>query len=194
MGRWATTDIIQTGISDLATATVGLVGLGSTGQAVAARLVAFGTKVVYTSRHQVDPATEEELRVEYQPLPALLASASIVSLHVPLTGESRRLIGEAELAQMRPATLLINTARGGLIDEEALLRSLTDGHLGGAGVDVLEYEMDGHNPFAGRPEVIVTPHIAGASRASTQRIMQLAVANVVRFLGGEEPVDRVPSE
>ncbi len=191
-GRWVTNDLILAGIGDLAGATIGLVGLGSIGQAVAARLAGFGAGLLYTSRHRVDPSIEARLNVTYQPLPALLAAASIVSLHLPLTSESRGLIGEAQLAQMRPGALLINTSRGGIVDEEALLRSLASGHLGGAGLDVLEHEEDDHNPFANRADVIVTPHIAGASQASVQRIMQLAVANVARFLAGETPLDLIP--
>jgi phosphoglycerate dehydrogenase-like enzyme len=134
------------------------------------------------------------LSITYRTLPALLAAASIVSLHLPLTSESRGLIGEAQLAQMRPGALLINTSRGEIIDEGALLQALASGHLGGAGLDVLEDERNDHNPFANRADVIVTPHIAGASRASVQGIMQLAVANVIRFLAGETPIDLVPSE
>jgi phosphoglycerate dehydrogenase-like enzyme len=191
-GRWITNDLILAGIGDLAGATIGLVGFGSIGQAVAERLAGFGAEVLYTSRHPVDHSIEARLGVTYRPLPALLAASSIVSLHLPLTSESRGLIGEAQLAQMRPGALLINTSRGEIVDEEALLRSLTSGHLGGAGLDVLEHEENDHNPFANRADVIVTPHVAGASRASVQRIMQLAVANVVRFLAGEAPVDLVP--
>lgn len=191
-GRWATNDLVQAGIGDLAGATIGLVGLGHIGQAVAARLASFGSELLYTSRHPVDPSTEARLGVTYRTLPDLLAAASIVSLHLPLTAESRGLIGEAQLAQMRPGALLINTSRGGIVDEGALLRSLASGHVGGAGLDVLEHEKNDHNPFANRADVIVTPHVAGASRASVQRIMQLAVANVVRFLAGETPVDLVP--
>lgn len=190
-GRWATNDLIQAGIGDLAGATIGLVGLGNIGQAVAARLAAFGAELLYTSRHRLDRAAEARLGVTYQPLPDLLAAAAIVSLHLPLTNETRGLIGEAQLAQMRPGALLINTSRGGIVDEGALLRSLVSGHLGGAGLDVLEHERNGHSPFANRLDVIVTPHVAGVSRASAQRIMQLAVANVVRFLVGETPVDLV---
>jgi phosphoglycerate dehydrogenase-like enzyme len=190
--RWNAIDLIQAGIGDLAGATVGLVGLGNIGQEVAARLVAFGSQLLYTGRHRLDRDVEARRGITYRPLAELLATAMIVSLHLPLTNETRGLIGEAELAQMRPGALLINTSRGGIVDEEALLRSLASGHLGGAGLDVLEHERDGHNPFANRLDVIVTPHIAGASRAASQRIMQLALSNVVRFLAGETPVDLVP--
>jgi len=190
-GSWAPYDLIQAGIGDLAGATIGMVGLGTIGQAVAARLAAFGPELLYTSRHRLDPAAEARLGVIYKPLSALLAAATIVSLHVPLTDETRGLIGEAELAQMRPGAVLINTSRGGIVDEEALLRSLDSGHVGGAGLDVLEHEQDNHNPFANRLDVIVTPHVAGTSRASAQRIMQQAIANVVRFLAGETPIDLV---
>jgi glyoxylate reductase len=191
-GSWATNDLIQAGIGDLAGATIGLIGLGHIGQAVATRLAAFGAELLYTSRHRLDPAGEARLGVSYRRLPDLLAASAIVSLHLPLTNETRRLIGEAQFELMRAGALLINTSRGGIVDEHALLQSLESGHLGGAGLDVLEHELGDHNPFVNRADVIVTPHIAGASRASVQRIMQLAVANVVRFVVGQAPLDLVP--
>lgn len=190
-GHLAPYDLIQAGIGDLAGATIGLVGIGTIAQAVATRLAAFGPELLYTSRHRLDPVAEARLGVTYKPLSDLLAAATIVSLHLPLTNETQRLIGEAELAQMRPGALLINTSRGEIVDEEALLRSVDSGHLGGAGLDVLEHEQDNYNPFANRPDVIVTPHVAGTSRASRQRIMQQAIANVVQFLAGETPTNLV---
>jgi phosphoglycerate dehydrogenase-like enzyme len=190
-GRLAPYDLIQAGIGDLASSTIGLVGIGTIGQAVATRLAAFGSELLYTSRRRLDPVAEARLGITYKSLSDLLAAATIVSLHLPLTNETQGLIGEAELAQMRAGALLINTSRGGIIDEEALLRSLDSGHLGGAGLDVLEHEQDNYNPFSNRLDVIITPHVAGTSRASGQRIMQRAIANVVQFLAGEIPPDLV---
>jgi len=190
-GHWARNDLMSAGIGDLANATIGLVGLGNIGKTVAARLAAFRAELLYTNRHRLDPATEVRLGLVFKSLSDLIATSTIVSLHLPLTDETRGLIGETQLAQMRPGALLINTSRGEIVDEGALLQALDSGHLGGAGLDVLEHERDGLSPFANRLNVIVTPHVAGASRASARRIMQLAVANVARFLAGETPIDLV---
>jgi D-3-phosphoglycerate dehydrogenase len=122
----------------------------------------------------------------------LLASSTIVSLHVPLTGATQRLIGEAELAKMPAGSFLINTSRGEVIDESALRRAIEGGKLGGAGLDVLYNERPGGNPFADLPQVIVTPHIAGGSRAAVERALQMALANVARYLRGEPLLDLVP--
>ena len=119
-------------------------------------------------------------------------AARIVSLHLPLNEATRGLIGEAELAKMREGAFLVNTSRGELLDEAALRRALVSGKLGGAALDVLYNERPGGNPFADLPQVIVTPHIAGGSRAAVERALQMAIANVARFLRGESPLDQVP--
>lgn len=186
-GRLDHYEAVQAGIGDLVGSTIGLVGIGAIGQEVATRLAAFGPELLYTSRRRLDPSVEARLALTYKPLPALLAAARIVSLHLPLTNETHGLLGKAELAQMRPGALLINTSRGGILDEDALLHALESGHLGGAGLDVLEHEQDNHNAFANRPDVIVTPHVAGSSQASVQRMIQQAIANVVQFLAGKTP-------
>ncbi len=125
-------------------------------------------------------------------LPELLHASNIVSLHVPLTAETHYLIGEAEIAAMPPGSYLINIGRGGLVDEAALRSAIISGHLAGAGVDVLEREFDGVNPFADLPEVIVTPHLGGGSRNSMSGVVERSTANIRRFLAGEPPHDLVP--
>jgi len=191
-GQFPTAEFAQAGIGDLAGATVGLVGLGHIGRAVAERLVTFGARVLYTARHRQDDGTEARLGVRYVALREVLAASTIVSLHLPLTNESHHLLGEAELALMPPGALLINTSRGELIDAQALRRAIANGHLGGAALDVLERESDGGNPFADLPQVVVTPHIAGLSRVAFQRTLQMAIANIVRFLAGEPVQNLVP--
>jgi phosphoglycerate dehydrogenase-like enzyme len=191
-GGWPTMELFQAGLGDLATATVGLVGFGNIGRSVAERLRPFGSRLLYQARHAVDPTIEQQFGVRYASLDDLLASSTIVSLHLPLTEATRGLIGEAELAKMPAGAFLINTARGDLIDEAALRRALVSGKLGGAGLDVLRDERPGGNPFADLPQVIVTPHIAGGSRAALGRMLQMAMANVARFLRGEAPHDLVP--
>jgi phosphoglycerate dehydrogenase-like enzyme len=191
-GGWPTVELVQAGLGELANTTVGLVGFGNIGRAVAQRLVPFGSRLLYTARHAVDPATEQQFGVCYASLDDLLASSTIVSLHLPLNEATRGLIGEAELAKMKEGAFLVNTSRGELLDEAALRRALVSGKLGGAALDVLRNERPGGNSFADLPQVIVTPHIAGGSRAAIERALEMAIANVARFLRGEPPLDLVP--
>jgi phosphoglycerate dehydrogenase-like enzyme len=191
-GGWPTVELFQAGIGELANTTVGLVGFGNIGRAVAQRLAPFGSRLLYTARHAVDPATEQQFGARYASLDDLLASSTIVSLHIPLNEATRGLIGEAELAKMPMGAFLVNTSRGEVIDEAALRRALVSGKLGGAALDVLSNERPGGNPFADLPQVIVTPHLAGGSRAAVERALQMAIANVARFLRGESPLDLVP--
>ena len=177
-------------VGELAGSTVGLVGLGSIGEAVAVRLAGFGPEVLYTARHRRDEATEARIGARYAPLDELLARSDIVSLHTPLNDETRHLIGAPELAAMKQGALLVNTSRGGLVDEAALRASIESGHLGGAALDVLADESA--NPFGDLPSVIVTPHLAGVSNRSLPRAVQMTVTNITRFLNGEPPVHPVP--
>jgi phosphoglycerate dehydrogenase-like enzyme len=172
-------------VVDLAKTTVGLVGFGSIGRAVAHRLAHFESRLLSTTRHPVDPATEQQFGVQYAPLDDLLALSTIVSLHLPLTGSTRGLIGEAELAKMPKGAFLINTSRGEVIDEAALHSAIESGKLGVAGLDVLSNEGPGGNPFTDLPQVIVTPHMAGGSRAGVEQAIQMAVTNIARYLRGE---------
>jgi phosphoglycerate dehydrogenase-like enzyme len=191
-GGWQTLELFQAGLGDLATASVGLIGFGNIGRAVAQRLQPFGARLLYTARQAVDPTVEGQLGVHYAVLDDLLASSTIVSLHLPLTDATRGLMGDAEFTRMQAGAVLINAARGDLIDESALRRALVSGHLGGAGLDVLHDERPGGNPFADLSQVIVTPHMAGGSRAAIAQIQQMAITNVVRFLRGEAPLNLVP--
>jgi D-3-phosphoglycerate dehydrogenase len=159
---------------------------------VAERLLPFGSRLLYMARHAVDPTIEQQFGMRYASLDDLLASSTIVSLHLPLTEATRGLIGEAELAKMPAGAFLINTSRGEVLDEAALRRALVSGKLGGAALDVLRDERPGGNPFADLPQVIVTPHMAGGSRAAVGRALQMAIANVARFLRGESLLDLIP--
>ncbi len=188
-GQFAPGEIIAGGIDDLADATVGMVGMGQIGQSVAARLVPFGSTIVYHARRPVPDA--ERLGARLLPLRELLASSNIVSLHVPLTPETHHLIGARELASMPEGSYLVNTGRGGLVDESALRDAIASGHLAGAGLDVLEHETDGVNPFADVPAVIVTPHLGGGSRNSMAGVVERCSANIRRFLAGEPVHDVV---
>jgi D-3-phosphoglycerate dehydrogenase len=155
---------------------VGIVGLGRIGGAVATRLLALGAEVW---AHDVLPVARE--RVRLVELDELLGECDAVTLHVPLTTETRGLIGRAEIASMRAGALLVNTARGAVVDVGAVLEALRRGHLGGAALDVLPQEPPPVAPLA--PNLIVTPHAAYYSEASEARSYRLCVARVREVLG-----------
>jgi glycerate dehydrogenase len=169
-------------IRELGGLTLGIIGYGELGQGVAQVARAFGMEVLVARRPGGDPVAG---RV---PLDVLLRRADVVSVHVPLADNTRNLIGAAELALMKPDALLINTARGGIVDEQALANALRAGRLGGAGVDVLTVEppRDGNVLLAEDvPNLVVTPHIAWASRGSRQRLIDEVAANIAAFAAGE---------
>lgn len=170
---------------DLGGLTLGLVGLGRIGQAVAKRAEAFGMRVVYTSR------TPKPLTYPHLSLEELLTTADIVSLHTPLTPETYRLLNRERLFAMKPGSILINTARGGLVDTEALVEALK-GHLFGAGLDVTDPEPLPHgHPLYALPNAVVTPHIGSAGRRTRERMAAMAVENLLAVLEGQEPPNPV---
>lgn len=184
-GRWRQASqfcLLDFPIRELAGKTLGIVGHGELGRGVARVAEAFGMRVLIAQRPGA--VEEEEGRV---PLPILLPQVDVLSLHCPLTPETRGLIGAWELALMRRDAILINTARGGLVDEALLADALRQGALGGAGVDVLSLEP----PVAGNPllvpdipNLIVTPHCAWGSRESRQRLVGQLAENIAGFLNG----------
>lgn len=142
--------------------TLGIIGLGKIGQAVAVRANAFGMRVLYTSRTRLDPADEQRLNVRYADLDDLLARSDFVSVHMRMTPENTLMLGADTFAKMKPSAYFINTARGGLVDEAALIEALRSSQIAGAGLDVFEYEpMKRDNPLLGLDNVVLTPHIAG---------------------------------
>jgi lactate dehydrogenase-like 2-hydroxyacid dehydrogenase len=175
----------QPHMRELGDETVGLIGFGSIGRAVAERLAGLKPQVLYYARHRVDGETEARLGARYAPLDELLAKSGIVSLHLPSNIETLHMIGTAELAQMQPGALLINTSRGELIDESALRAAIVEGHIGGAGLDVVDAELTEVQPFGDLPQVIVTPHSAGISRSSLPRMLRRTVENIDRYVKGE---------
>jgi glycerate dehydrogenase len=185
-GSWASGDesrIPHQEIRELTGLTLGIVGWGNLGRAVAAIAAAFGMRVVVASRRGAAPDPDR------LPLPELLGVSDVVSLHCPLNETTRGMIGAAELALMKTDALLINTARGGLVDAAALAAALRAGRLGGAGIDVLEQEppIQG-NPLLvpGIPRLIVTPHVAWGAREARQRCLAEMAANIRAFLAGEQ--------
>lgn len=168
-------------IRELAGKTLGIVGYGAIGQAVAGIAAAFGMRTMIAAR------SGAALGPERVALHDLLPQVDVLSIHCPLTPETRGLIGEAELKRLPTHALLINTARGGIVDEAALAQALINGELGGAGIDVLTDEPPVHgNPLLakGIPNLIVTPHIAWASREARQRLIDEVTLNIEAFLQG----------
>ncbi len=133
-GQFATGELIGAGIDDLAGATVGLIGMGDIGTAVAERLIPFGSRIVYSTRRRRPPAEETRLGATWLPLTELLRESAIVSIHLPLTTETYHLVSDAELAMMPKGSYLVNTARGGLVDEAALRRAIVRGPPAGGSV------------------------------------------------------------
>ncbi len=167
---------------------LGLVGIGRIGSHVAKVANALGMTVIAYDPY-VSAQHAADIHVELMPsLEALLRSADIVSLHAPLTDETRHLINRTTLAQMKAGAILVNTSRGGVVDEAALIDALESGHLFGAGLDVTEVEPPAaDHPLLGFHNVILTPHIASGTEDGKARIREAAVLNVVQLLRGEQP-------
>ncbi len=173
-------------------ASLGIVGLGRIGKAVARRARGFGMHASYTQRTRLPESLERALGVTWVPeLPGLLAWADAVTLHCPLTEQTRHLIGPRELAGMRPGAILVNTARGPLVDEAALAVALRDGPLAAAGLDVFEDEPRVHPELLALPNVVLSPHLGSAEVPTRAAMAELALENVRRVLAGEPPLTRV---
>lgn len=191
-GQWPQSDLYNRGLYELSGKSVGLVGFGDIGQTVARFLTGFGTQTRYYRRTRLPVAQETVLRASFAPLDHLLATSDIVSLHVPLDAGTRHLIGARELGLMKEGAVLINMARGSVVDEAALIAALKSGRLAGAGLDVLEQEpIPADHPFLTMDNVVVTPHIGGASRETVRRAIGLAAENIRRVSLGQPPLNVV---
>jgi lactate dehydrogenase-like 2-hydroxyacid dehydrogenase len=178
------------GLDVSAGATLGIVGLGRIGMAVARRAAAFGMPIIATGR-RASSAEARGLGVQPADLPRLLAESDVITLHCPLTPETHHLIGAEQLAAMKPTAILVNTARGPIVDEAALVQALERGVIAGAGLDVYENEPRPHPRLAELEKVVLLPHIASAGRATREAMGKLAVANVRAVLAGEPPLTPV---
>jgi phosphoglycerate dehydrogenase-like enzyme len=190
-GSWLQWEL-RPGSYELAGKTVGLLGLGRIGREVAARARAFVAEVAYYDVVRAAPDAEQAIGVRFLPFADLLAQADIVSLHLPLTATTRHVIGALELAQMRPTAILVNTARGPLVDEPALIAALQSGQIAGAGLDVFEAEpLPAGHPLTALPNVVLTPHIAAGTADALVLKMKACFANMLRVTRGEAPLDVV---
>jgi lactate dehydrogenase-like 2-hydroxyacid dehydrogenase len=185
-GLWRTWGPMTLLGPDVHGATLGIVGFGRIGQAVARRAAGFGMEILYTSRTRVAADVEAALGAAFVPLGEVLERADFVSLHVSLTAETRHMIDAAALARMRPSAILINTARGPVVDTDALVAALRNGVIAGAALDVTDPEpLPASHPLVALPNCLVVPHIASATRATRARMATMAAANVLAGLRGE---------
>jgi len=181
-GRWQEVGIWcywDRPLTELAGKTLGIVGMGAIGKKVAEIGTAFGMKVVYNS------PKPKEVPYEYVSINGLLETSDIVTLHCPLNDQTANLINSKNLALMKNSAILINTGRGGLVNETNLADALQNGGIAAAGLDVLSSEPPEQNPLIGLPNCLITPHQAWATRESRQRLIDIAIDNVRAFLAGE---------
>ena len=179
---------------DVHGATLGIVGLGQIGLAVARRARGFDMRILYHDRTR-HPQAEAELGAEYVSLDRLLGESDFVSLHVPLASQTRHLIGQRELSLMKPSAVLVNAARGAVVDQQALCAALKERRIAAAGLDVAEIEpIPVDDPLLTLDNVVVTPHIGSASVATRARMAEMAVESVLQALRGELPSNCVNAE
>ncbi|WHT16725.1 2-hydroxyacid dehydrogenase [Crossiella sp. CA-258035] len=190
-GEWALPRL-QFSITELFGKTLGIVGFGAIGRELAKRAKAFDLRLVCATRRGLPAELAERHEITELPLDTLLAESDYVSLHLPLTEATRHLINADRLALMKPTAILINTARGALVDQEALAAALHAGRLGGAGLDVFDPEPPPATLALLRaPNVALSPHAGGVTRESMLRIAAAALDNVRRFAQGQAPADVV---
>ncbi|MGA8942127.1 MAG: D-glycerate dehydrogenase [Thermoactinomyces sp.] len=173
--------------SEVTGKTLGIIGMGNIGQAVAFRARAFRMKVLYFSRTRLSPETEQELGVQWCLLPSLLKEADFVSLHAPYTRKTHHLLGREQLKQMKKSACLINTARGPLIDEQALVQALQEKWIAGAALDVYEKEPVVPDALKQMENVVLAPHLGSATLETREAMASLAVQNLVHFFRGQRP-------
>ena len=192
-GKWPKAEMRES-CFQIAGKTVGVVGFGAIGRMLARRLRGFDANVIYFDARRADDATEKELSASYMALGELLASSDIVSLHVPFTPQTSRMINAESIATMRDGAVLINTARGELVDEQALYQALVSGKLRGAGLDAFDPEPpSADNPLLSLDQVVVTPHAGGGVFDNVENVARHSLGNIMRHLRGEplRPADIV---
>jgi D-3-phosphoglycerate dehydrogenase len=188
MGNWVQPQMVQGSRVplELGVLTLGIVGAGGIGREVARLAKGFGTRILYHNRNKLPEEMERELGLEYSSLDDLLESSDVLSISVPLTDETKGMIGAEEIARMKEGAVLVNTARGEVVDYDALAEALKSGRLRGAAVDVFENEPDIWDcPMLGLDNVILTPHSSAGSTESARRCMEKVAENLGRFYEGK---------
>jgi glyoxylate reductase len=177
--------------AELSGRTLGIAGFGRIGQAVARRGRAFGMHVIYAGRRRADPAIEEDLGAHFVDKATLLASSDVLSLHLPLDAQTRHFLGAPEFALMKASAIVINTARGPVIDEAALAHALQTGAIAGAGLDVFEREPAVDPALLAAPNTVLAPHIGSATTETRTRMALTAAENAIAVLAGHAPPNPV---
>ncbi|MEW5707789.1 MAG: D-glycerate dehydrogenase [Pseudomonadota bacterium] len=193
-GRWKRWELKQLLGADVHGATLGIIGMGRIGQAVARRALGFDMQVLYWNRHRVAPDVERRCSATFVSKEELLARSDFVTLHCPYTPETHHLIGAAEFKKMKRTAILINAARGGVVDDAALAEALRDGTIAAAGLDVYENEPNLHPEFLRLRNVVLAPHIASATRSTRFNMAKKAAENLVAALTRGDPPDLVNPE
>jgi glyoxylate reductase len=174
--------------------TLGIVGLGAIGAAVARRARAFGMRIAYSGRRAADPELEAELDAARLPLEELLSTADVISLHCPLSDETRHLINAGALDLMKPTAFVVNAARGPIVDEAALAAALRDGRIAGAALDVFEREPEVHPDLLALENAVLVPHLGSATLETRTAMAVLAARNAIAASRGEPPLTPVNPE
>jgi len=180
--------------TDLEGKTLGILGFGRIGQAVARRASGFSMRILYYSVDRPTPEREQELGAHYVDRETLLREADFLSIHVPLAPDTNRLIGAAEFALMKPTAFLINTSRGKVVEETALVDALQSKRIAGAGLDVFEFEPQIHPALLAMPNVVVTPHMGTATRETRLAMALMGADNLLAALAGQRPPNLVNPE
>lgn len=180
--------------TDITGATLGIIGLGRIGRAMARRAAGFDMRVIYFDLHRAAPKVEQECRAEYQPLDGLLSEADFVTIHVPLNEVTQHLIDARALSLMKPTAYLVNTARGPIVDESALVAALQNRSIAGAALDVYENEPLLTEGLAELPNTILIPHLGANSRRTRERMATMTADNIIAALSGQMPPDLVNQE
>jgi glyoxylate/hydroxypyruvate/2-ketogluconate reductase len=176
---------------DIHHATLGIIGMGRIGQAIARRATGFDMRVIYHNRSRLPEAEEKRLGATWVERDALLAEADFVVVMAPYSPATHHLVGAAEIAKMKPTAVLVNTARGGVVDDAALVEALKARRIAAAGLDVFEGEPRVNAGYIALRNVVMTPHVGSASRATRMRMCDTAVANLTAVLEGREPPNPV---
>ena len=190
-GEWTGWRLKQWLGVDVHHATLGIVGMGRIGQAIARRALGFEMKVVYHNRKSIAPELERKCNAAYVSLDELLSQSDFIVLQVPYTPETHHLIGAVQLKKMKPSAILINSTRGGVVDDAALVAALKGGTIRGAGLDVYENEPKLHPDFLKLDNVVLAPHVGSSTEATRKAMAMLAAQNLVAALEGRTPPNLV---
>ena len=195
-GKWKTWGPMLLQGQDIYRATLGIIGLGRIGAAVARRARGFDMRVLYFSRTRRSPREEKEMGIEYvSHVSDLLAMSDFISIHVPLTADTKNMIGKVEFSMMKPNAVFVNTSRGAVVDQEALYEALKSGRIFAAGIDVTETEpISPDDPLLTLPNIIIPPHIGSSSFATRTKMAMMVADNLLAGLRGKMPPDCVNPE